>query len=237
VIQRGQDLGYDLKQAYVAVLCHLPESSGAVLSRLLSSIQSELSRRGVAAPLLRRENGILCMLPIEESTPEPRELAETLHERLTADYTDMTLALGTPAPTLADWTNTLREAEQALSLGLQIFGSNRVLAFGDLGVYRLLVLLRDAPEMWAFYRETLASLVAYDQKQGSELLKTLDAFFKHLGNLRATSNALHVHRNTLLYRLERIEQISGIDLGKAESYFALWLALQAHRVLSAQKPE
>jgi purine catabolism regulator len=237
VIQRGQDLGYDLKLPYAAVLCHLPESSGAVLGRLLSSIQNELSRRGVAAPLLRRENGILCMLPIEEGTPPPRELAETLHERLATDYADMTLALGTPAQTLADWTNTLREAEQALSLGLQIFGSDRVLAFGDLGVYRLLVLLRDAPEMWSFYRETLAELVAYDQKQGGELLKTLDAYFKHLGNLRATSQSLHVHRNTLLYRLERIEQISKIDMSKSESYFALWLALQAHRVLSAQKPD
>jgi purine catabolism regulator len=91
--------------------------------------------------------------------------------------------------------------------------------------------------MWSFYRETLADLVAYDKKQAGELLKTLDAYFNHLGNLRATSDALHVHRNTLLYRLERIEQISKLDLSNAEAYFSLWLALQAHRVLSSAESE
>ncbi len=237
LIQRGQELGYELKQPYVALLCYLPDASGADLSRMLSSIQNELSRRHIAAPLLRREQAILCMLPLETNAPRSREIADTIRERLIGDYPDVTVALGTPAPTLADWTNTLREAEQALNLGRQIFGSERVLAFGDLGVYRLLVLLRDKPEMWSFYRETLADLVNYDKKQKGELLKTLEAYFKNLGNLRATSEALHVHRNTLLYRLERIEQITGMVLGNADEHFALWLALQAHAVLSSQKDD
>lgn len=231
LVQRGQDMGYDLKQPYVALLCHADNASGALLSRLLSSIQNEINRRGIAAPLVRRENAILCMVPISASGARPRELAEALRERLVVDYPEVMLALGTPAPTLADWTRSLREAEQALSLGRQIFDVGRVLAFGDLGVYRLMVLLRETPELWSFYRETLAPLVDYDQKQGGELLKTLVAYFNNLGNLRATSEALHVHRNTLLYRLERIEQISGLDLNDAEEHFALWLALQAHRVL------
>jgi purine catabolism regulator len=237
LIQRGQELGYDLKQPYMAILFSLENATGANLSRIMSSIQNELARRSIAAPLLRRENAILCMLPLGTSTADERELANTLRERLASDYPDIALALGTPAPTLADWTTTLREAEQALHLGRQIFGSERVLAFSDLGVYRLLVLLRDKPEMWSFYRETLADLVAYDKKQAGELLKTLDAYFNHLGNLRATSDALHVHRNTLLYRLERIEQISKLDLSNAEAYFSLWLALQAHRVLSSAESE
>jgi purine catabolism regulator len=120
-----------------------------------------------------------------------------------------------------------------MALGRQIFGTGKVIAFGDLGVYRLLVRLRETPELWAFYRETLSALAAYDQRQGGELLKTLDSYFAHLGNLRATSEALHVHRNTLLYRLERIKDISGLDLNNAEEHFALWLALRAHRVLGS----
>jgi purine catabolism regulator len=243
--QRGNELGYDLNQPYVAMLCALPNASGAELSRVLSSIQSELTRRNITAPLLRREASILCMLPLAPSEPRSRDLAEAmrdrmslaeaLRERLSTDYPGITLALGTPAPTLADWTRTLREAEQALSLGQQLFAADRVLAFGDLGVYRLLVLLRDSPELWTFYRETLAPLVNYDTKnnQPGELIKTLEAYFNHLGNLRATSESLHVHRNTLLYRLERIEQISGLDMSNADEHFALWLALRVHRVLSS----
>jgi PucR family transcriptional regulator, purine catabolism regulatory protein len=126
----------------------------------------------------------------------------------------------------------VEEAEQAMLLGRQLFGTGRVLAFSDLGVYRLLVRLRETPELWTFYRETLSRLADYDQRQQSDLIKTLDAYFNHLGNLRATSEALHVHRNTLLYRLERIKEISGMDLDNADEHFALWLALRAHRVLS-----
>jgi purine catabolism regulator len=231
------------------MLCALKDASGAVLSRVLSSVQNELARRSIAAPLLRRESAILCMLPLTTSEPRSRDmaealrerlgLAEALRERLVTDYPGIMLALGTPALTLADWTRTLREAEQALSLGQQLFDDDRVLAFGDLGIYRLLVLLRDSPELWSFYRETLAPLVNYDTRnnQAGELLKTLEAYFNHLGNLRATSESLHVHRNTLLYRLERIEQISGMDLSNAEEHFSLWLALRAHRVLSNLNPE
>lgn len=237
LIQRGEELGYDLSCPYVALLLYQDNPGGAMQNRLLSSVQSELNRRNIAAPIVRREAGILCMLPLQNDSIRPRELAEALRERLIMDYESVVVAIGTPAPSVMEWTNTLKEAEQAMTLGKQLFGSQRVLAFGDLGVYRLLVLLRNAPEMWTFYRETLSKLVAYDRKQGGELLKTLEEYFNNLGNLRATSEALHVHRNTLLYRLERIKQISGMNLEDAEEYFALWLALRAHRVLSTFESE
>lgn len=231
LVRRGQELGYNLTLSYVAILFHLDDEESMVVGRTLSSIQSELTRRGIAAPLSQRDANVLCLLPLTNGIPRPRDLAEALRERLASDYPSITLALGTSAPTLADWSRTVEEAEQALILGRQLFGPDRVLAFSDLGVYRLLVRLRETPELWAFYRETLSPLAAYDQKQDGELLKTLEAYFNHLGNLRATSEALHVHRNTLLYRLERIKQISGLDLNNADEHFALWLALRAHRVL------
>ncbi len=142
------------------------------------------------------------------------------------------VAIGGQAGALNEWRRTLEEAEQTLILGRQLFGTAHVLAFSDLGVYRLLVRLRETPELWTFYRETLAKLVDYDTRQRADLIKTLEAYFGHLGNLRATSESLHVHRNTLLYRLERIKEISGMDLDNSEEYFTLWLALRAHRVLA-----
>jgi len=231
LVRRGQELGYNLTLPHVALLFRLDDDNSVALNRVSSSIQSELNRRGIAAPLSQRETSLLCLLPITDNTPRPRELADALRDRLASDYPGITLALGNPAPMLAEWSRTVEEAEQALLLGRQLFGTERVVAFSDLGVYRLLVRLRETPELWTFYRETLSALAAYDQKQDGELIKTLEAYFNHLGNLRATSEALHVHRNTLLYRLERIKQISGLDLNNSDEHFALWLALRAHRVL------
>jgi PucR family transcriptional regulator, purine catabolism regulatory protein len=230
-MQRGQELGYDLSAPHLATLIAIDDESPINLNRVQSSVQNELSRRGIAAPISRRDGTVICMLPSPTGTLRPRDIAEQLRERLAVDYPGVVLAIGTPVNTLGEWQRSLEEAEQALMLGRQLFGTGRVIAFGDLGVYRLLVRLRETPELWTFYRETLSALAAYDQRQNGELLKTLEAYFAHLGNLRATSEALHVHRNTLLYRLERIKDISGLDLNNAEEHFALWLALRAHRVL------
>jgi purine catabolism regulator len=230
-MQRGQELGYNLAQPHVAALLNLEDATPALLARLSSTLQSELTRRNVAAPISRRESSLLAMLPAAGAS-RFRDLLEQLRERLVAEFPKLLLAVGTPAAALGEWRRTVEEAEQALLLGRQLLGPDRVLAFSDLGVYRLLVRLRETPELWTFYRETLARLAEYDQRQGADLIKTLDAYFSHLGNLRATSEALHVHRNTLLYRLERIKEISGMDLDNADEHFALWLALRAHRVLS-----
>jgi purine catabolism regulator len=230
-MQRGQELGYSLATPHAAVLLNLEEASAATLARVSAALQSELTRRNIAAPLSRRESSVLCMIPVAGAT-RTRDLMEQLRERLVADYPKLLIAVGTQAASLGEWRRSVEEAEQALLLGRQLFGTGRVLAFSDLGVYRLLVRLRETPELWAFYRETLSKLAEYDQRQGADLIKTLDAYFNHLGNLRASSEALHVHRNTLLYRLERIKDISGMDLDNAEEHFALWLALRAHRVLS-----
>lgn len=230
-IQRGQELGYNLSLPHMAVLVNLEDGSPAALSRIVSGVQNELTRRGINAPVSRRDSSILTMLPVSGSA-RPRDLVEQLRERLAADYPGIAVAIGGQVAALAEWRRTLEEAEQALILGRQLFGTERVLAFSDLGVYRLLVRLRETPELWTFYRETLSKLAEYDTRQGAELLKTLEAYFAHLGNLRATSEALHVHRNTLLYRLERIKEISGMDLDNSEEHFALWLALRAHRVLA-----
>jgi purine catabolism regulator len=144
------------------------------------------------------------------------------------------VAIGKEAATITGWSRSLREAEQALMIGRQLLDNSRVLDFSDLGVYRLLLLLRESPELWEFYRNTLQPLVEYDRRQDAErsgLVRTLEVFFENLGNLAQTAESLHVHRNTLLYRLKRVHEITNLDLDDAEERLALWLALKVHRVL------
>jgi PucR family transcriptional regulator, purine catabolism regulatory protein len=230
LLQRGRELGYDLRQPHIALLCSLSDGDDGS-SRTAGAVNAALSALGLAAPTMRRADGVLCYLPAAERGRRGHEVAEQLRARLAADIPGIVLAIGREAPSVSAWPRSLREAEQALRIGRQLFDNRRVLDFSDLGVYRLLILLRESPELWEFYRATLAALADYDRDQSSELLKTLEAFFDNLGNLAQTANALHVHRNTLLYRLERVEQISGLNLEDPEDRLALWLALKAHRVL------
>lgn len=231
LMRRGQELGYDLRKPHAALLCSVGEANPTAAAHASSLLSAALTSLKLAAPTMRRDDGALCYLPISEQGPRARELAEQLRTRMVAELPGTTLALGREAPSVANWQRSLREAEQALVLGRQLFENGRVMDFGDLGIYRLLALLRESSELWEFYRTTLAPLADYDRAQHAELLKTLEAFFTNLGNLTRTAEALHVHRNTLLYRLDRIAEISGLNLENAEDRLALWIALKAHRVL------
>lgn len=231
LLRRGQELGYDLRQPHVALLCSIGKTDEPAAARAASSVGAALAALNLSAPTMRRADGVLCYLPLNGRGLRPRELAEQVRGKVVGELPNLIFAIGKEAPSVAAWARSLREAEQALLLGRQLLDTSRVLDFGDLGVYRLLVLLRESPELWEFYRATLAALADYDHKQHAELLRTLEAFFANNGNLARTAESLHVHRNTLLYRIERIEAISGLNLEDAEDRLALWLALKAHRVL------
>jgi purine catabolism regulator len=125
---------------------------------------------------------------------------------------------------------SFREAEQALSMGLQLFGPGSVTCFADLGIYRLLFSLKSNGELNDFHAEYLGNLVDYDQKHDGELLNTLKVYL-HYSAISETARAIHVHRNTLLYRLTRIQEITGVDLEDGETRLTLHLAVLAGEVL------
>ena len=70
----------------------------------------------------------------------------------------------------------------------------------------------------------------YDATHGTDLVHTLEVFFEQNANASQTARALYVHRNTLNYRLQRIVEISGLDLNDAEARLAFQLALKVHQV-------
>jgi len=83
-----------------------------------------------------------------------------------------------------------------------------------------------------FYNETLGLLVEHDDRKQGDLIRTLSGFFEANGNLAEASKALDVHRNTLVYRLGRISELTGLDLEKADNRLILHLALKVQRVLA-----
>jgi DNA-binding PucR family transcriptional regulator len=102
-----------------------------------------------------------------------------------------------------------------------------VTAFDQLGIYRLLAEVEDASAVERFVQEWLGGLLDYDAARGSELVLTLTRYFECGGNYDATAKALAVHRSTLKYRLQRIRDVSGHDLGVPDVSFNLALAARA----------
>jgi DNA-binding PucR family transcriptional regulator len=126
-----------------------------------------------------------------------------------------------------------QEARQALMLGRRLHGPGHVTAFDDLGIYRLIFAAEQLPELRTFQDEALGNLLAYDTQHGSNLIQTLDAFFAANCSPKEAAALLQVHRNTVLYRLDRIADITGVDLNAPDVRLRLHLALHVRLALGA----
>jgi purine catabolism regulator len=146
---------------------------------------------------------------------------------------DIAVGIGRVHPGLASVKTAYQEARQALGMGTRLFGPDCLVFFGDLGIYRLLFRLHGTSDLESFYQDTLGALLEYDRKNGAELLKTLNAYFATCGSLTDAAERLHLHRNTLLYRLHRVREIAGIDLDDPDVRLALQLALRIGETLQA----
>ncbi|MGD9531749.1 MAG: PucR family transcriptional regulator, partial [Pseudonocardia sp.] len=133
---------------------------------------------------------------------------------------------------VTDFPRSYHQARLALRLLAVAEWDDRVVSFDDLGVYRLLAGVDDLAEVDRFVQHWLGDLLAYDQQRGADLVRTLAFYLDRGGSYSATSSALVVHRNTLKYRLQRIRQISGLDLSDPETCFNLQLATRAWQTLN-----
>ncbi len=155
------------------------------------------------------------------------QLARRLRTQVEAEFPEARLVGGISGPVtaLVDWPAVYQEALQSMQHG-QKLKLNHLVEFSSLGVYQLLGQLEDVPAVRVFTKQIIGPLVDYDRAHGSSLVQTLDAYFNHHGNISQTAESLFIHRNTLLYRLDRIQELTHQDLDQANRRLALQLALK-----------
>ena len=133
----------------------------------------------------------------------------------------------------SELSRSLREARLALRMQKASASAERTSVFADLDVLRMLAASGDLTDVEAFVRKWLGTLASYDERKHTELVKTLIQYLQHGGGYEATSRALSVHRSTLKYRLQRIRELTGFELGDPETHFNLQLATRAYVTLQA----
>ncbi|HSH04497.1 MAG TPA: helix-turn-helix domain-containing protein [Anaerolineae bacterium] len=165
------------------------------------------------------------------------DVVRRLQEEVAAAYPKARFVAGLagPADSLEAWPQYHERAAQAMQLGGRLQVYDQLVEFDTLGVYRLLVQLEDMEAVQEFVQAMVGPLITYDQQHRSNLLQTLDAFFKHHGNISQTASSLFIHRNTLLYRLERIQELTERDLDVADIRLAFHLALKLWQLRSGEE--
>jgi purine catabolism regulator len=156
------------------------------------------------------------------------DLIRRVVEQVGAEFPEAVIngGMSGPAEELNEWPRIYREALQAMDVGQRLHLNNQIIEFNSLGVYRLLSELEDNQTIQRFTMQIIGPLVRYDEDHRGSLMQTLSAYFSHHGNISQTAESLFVHRNTLLYRMERIQELTGQDLNNADMRLALHLSLK-----------
>jgi sugar diacid utilization regulator len=125
------------------------------------------------------------------------------------------------------------EAEVALEIGHRIHGPSAVSTFEGTGTYKLLfrVLQENPEELEAFYEETLEPVVRYDSRYSTELVQTLVTYLGNDASTVRTASDLYAHRHTIRYRLDRVGELTGLDVDKSEDRERLTLGIKAMQLL------
>jgi purine catabolism regulator len=181
-----------------------------------------------------RNGDIVVLFPSDsiKTVVELRKLGKQVSEGLASVFSGtFTLGIGRVYKGPEGIRDSFREADQSLAMGLQLFGAGSVTCFADLGIYRLLFSLKSSGDLAAFHKEYLGTLTEYDRKHDGELVHTLKVYL-HYSAISDTARSIHVHRNTLLYRLSRIQEITGADLEDGETRLTLHMAILAGEVLN-----
>lgn len=119
-----------------------------------------------------------------------------------------------------------KEAIQVIhKLGINREGKN-FMHFSDLGIYKILSNEAIRSELLQFSRETLSQLLKYDKNKDSDFIETLRVYFQCNGNLRKVAEELFTHYNTIIYRINRIKEISDIDLDDHQTALNVQLSIR-----------
>lgn len=233
LVRWAQRIGYEVEPPHAALIWRWGgRGDSPSVRRLETLVNQSVAKLGVNALVQPRLNEVVVFCAVADlGRPEAAlRLAAAINRAAAEEYPQQLVfgGLGRPAGELADWKDSHREAAQALSMAARL-NEPAPLFFGDLSVYRLLFQLEGSPELESFCREVLGPLMDYTGS--GDLLETLEAFCDRLGNLSQTAEKLFIHRNSLLYRMERISQLAGIDMNNPDTRLAVHLALKIRRML------
>jgi DNA-binding PucR family transcriptional regulator len=176
---------------------------------------------------------VLVLIPGGDE-PTAARAADAVLNEMEASLAGFTFALGRSRIT-EDPSELPRAASEALLAANVAQGSSdgAALAFDQTGAYRLLLsaMSENPSELQRFYAETVEPLMAYDEQYETELVRTLETFLEADGNVAGTAQRLFTHRHTVYYRLERVRELSGLDVSSSDGREKLSLGLKSMRVL------
>ena len=197
----------------------------------LETVRSRLHpRQRISSPPWDEKNIILVKEVRQgESYGELDKTANTILDMLNTEaMTKVRVAYGTTINDIKEVSRSYKEAKMALDVGKIFYASKNVIAYNNLGIGRLIYQL-PIPLCKMFIREVFDGKSPDDFDE--ETLATINKFFENSLNVSETSRQLYIHRNTLVYRLDKLQKSTGLDLRIFEDAITFKIALMVAKYM------
>ena len=194
-------------------------------SSALDNVRSLLGGRSRDFVTAVDEKNIIVVkeLEVSDGHAELEKIAENIYEILKNDgEEDILIAYGTVVNDIKEVSKSYKEAKLALDVGKIFFSEKSIIAYSTLGIGRLIYQL-PIPLCKMFIREIFEGKSPDDFDE--ETLTTINKFFENNLNVSETSRQLYIHRNTLVYRLDKLQKSTGLDLRVFEDAITFKIAL------------
>lgn len=141
------------------------------------------------------------------------------------------VGIGNISKTILDVSQSYNEAQDTLNIGQNANQADFTISFNDLGIYRMLYKFDDLNQLKDFIPTSLQKLLDYRKSNKEALLDTLNVFLQCQQNIAKSAQILYVHYKTVTYRLERIKEITGMNLEDPEEMLSVQVGLRIIDVL------
>ena len=240
----ARHLGYDPSREH-RILAVAVEATGSaraaggatsVGNRVAAAIDHFFTTRMPEAITSIREDEVVIVVPERNGHAPASAEVSSLSASCLARMRDLfpevviTIGIGGACRDPAEIARSYGQAHRTIDAVVRLGRKGQVVAFEDLGIHRLLLQVPDLAELRLFATEILGGLASQERQRGAELLATLACYFRENYSPQRTARNLHVHPNTVTYRINRVQEITGLRL---DTYHDRLMAQVALEILDA----
>ena len=231
VVLKARELHFNAEVSRTVFLIRILNASDISAYDVIANLFPEKSKDFV---FNITEADLVLVKEIKQGT-DPRELeklARSISDTLAGEfYTKCVVGIGTPVANIKDLARSFKEAQIALEVGKVFDTDKAIVSYDNLGIARLIYHL-PTTLCETFLKEVFKKKGSIESLD-AETLFTIQKFFENNLNVSETSRKLFVHRNTLVYRLEKIKKLTGLDLREFDHAIIFKIALMVKKYLSA----
>ena len=230
IYARSKELKLDYDKSRIVYVVSLPNPDDTSVSEILMGIFPEKGKQFVL-PIDEKTYAIIVEISPDATAKDKTKQAREIINMIRSDaLVNACVGIGSVVDNLREISTSYREARLAIDIGTVFDNDKEILNYESLGIGRLIYQL--PVKLCQMYLDEVFKNGSID-KLDQETLLTIQKFFDNSLNISETSRRLFIHRNTLVYRLDKIQKLTGLDLRQFDDAIIFKVAMMVKKYLSA----